>query len=207
MKCSLGISNFFPFYCFPLFLCIVHLRRLSYLSLLFFGTLQSDGYVFPFLLYLWLLFFSQLFVRTPQTTILPFCIFLGDGIDLCLLYNVTNLHSSGALSDLIPWICLSLPLYNCKVFDLGHTWMVNGFPYFFQFKSEFANKELMIWATVSSWSSFCWLYRASPSLAAKNVISLISVSTIMWHPCVESSLVLFKEGVCYDQCVLLAELY
>jgi len=31
----------------------------------------------------------------------------------------------------------------------------------------------MIWATVSSWSCFCWLYRASPSLAAKNIISLM----------------------------------
>ena len=28
------------------------------------------------------------------------------------------------LSDLIPWIYFSLPLYNCKGFDLGHTWMV-----------------------------------------------------------------------------------
>ena len=28
------------------------------------------------------------------------------------------------LSDLIPWIYLSLPLYNHKGFDLGHTWMV-----------------------------------------------------------------------------------
>ena len=28
------------------------------------------------------------------------------------------------LSDLIPWICLSLPLYKRKGFDLGHTWMV-----------------------------------------------------------------------------------
>ena len=28
----------------------------------------------------------------------------------------------------------------------------------------------MIWATVSSWSCFCWLYRASPSLAAKTII-------------------------------------
>ena len=27
----------------------------------------------------------------------------------------------------------------------------------------------MFWATVSSWSCFCWLYRASPSLAAKNI--------------------------------------
>ena len=25
----------------------------------------------------------------------------------------------------------------------------------------------MIWATVSSWSCFCWLYKSSPSLAAK----------------------------------------
>ena len=82
------------------------------------------------------------------------------------------------LSDLIPWIYLSLPMYNHKGFDLGHTWMVRGFPYFFQFKSEFGNKEFMIWATVSSWSCFCWLYRASPSLAAKNIINLISVLTI-----------------------------
>ena len=29
----------------------------------------------------------------------------------------------------------------------------------------------MIWATVSSRSCFCWLYRASPSLAAKNIIN------------------------------------
>ena len=33
-----------------LFLCIVHLRRLSALSLLFFVTLLSDGCLFPFLL-------------------------------------------------------------------------------------------------------------------------------------------------------------
>ena len=65
----------------------------------------------------------------------------------------------------------------------------------------------MIWATVSSWSCFCWLYKASPSLAAKNIISLVSVLTIWWCPCIESSLVLLEEGVCYDQCVLLAELF
>ena len=51
----------FPFYCFLIFLCIVYLRRLSYLSFLFFGTLHSVGYIFPFLLYLSLQFFSQLF--------------------------------------------------------------------------------------------------------------------------------------------------
>ena len=52
----------------------------------------------------------------------------------------------------------------------------------------------MIWATVSSQSCFCRLYRASPSLAAKNIINLISVLTIWWCPCVESSLVLLEEG-------------
>ena len=74
-------------------------------------------------------------------------------------------------------------------------------------KSEFGNKELMIWATVSSQPCFCWLYRASPSLAAKNIVNLISVLPIRWCPCVESSLVLLEEGVCYVQCILLAKLY
>ena len=35
----------------------------------------------------------------------------------------------------------------------------------------------MIWATVSSWFWFCWLHRASPSLAAKNILNLILVLT------------------------------
>ena len=59
---------------FPLFLCTDHWGRLSYLYLLFFGTLHSNGYIFPFLLGFWLLFFSQLFVRPPQAAILLFCI-------------------------------------------------------------------------------------------------------------------------------------
>ena len=64
----------------------------------------------------------------------------------------------------------------------------------------------MIWATVSSQSCFRWLYRASPSSATKNVINLISVLTIWWCSYVESSLVLWEEGVCYDQCILLVKL-
>ena len=79
MKYSLGVSNFLeellplPFYCFPLFLCTDPWGRLCNLSLLFFGILHSNEYIFPFLLCFSLLFFSQLFVRPPQTTILPFC--------------------------------------------------------------------------------------------------------------------------------------
>ena len=61
----------------------------------------------------------------------------------------------------------------------------------------------MIWTTVSSWSCFCWLYRASPPLAEKNIINLILALTIWWCPCVECSLVLLEKGVCYDLCVLL----
>ena len=45
----------------------------------------------------------------------------------------------------------------------------------------------MIWAIVSSKSCFCWLYRMPPSSASKNIINQISVLTIWWCPCVESS--------------------
>ena len=43
-------SLVFPFYYFPLFLFTDHRGRLSNLFLLFFGSLHSDGYLFPFLL-------------------------------------------------------------------------------------------------------------------------------------------------------------
>ena len=49
------------------------LVKAFYLSLLFFRTLHPDAYIFPFLLCLSLLLFSQVFVRPPKTTILPFC--------------------------------------------------------------------------------------------------------------------------------------
>ena len=55
-------------------ICIVHLGRLSYLSLLFSGTLHSVGYIFLFLLCLSLLFFSQQVLKPPQMTTLPPCI-------------------------------------------------------------------------------------------------------------------------------------
>ena len=120
-------SPSFPFYCFPLFICIDHRGRLSYLSLLFFGTLNSDRYIFPFLLCLQLIFFSPLFVRPTQATMLPFSfLFLGMVLitaSCTMLW--TSIHSfSITLSDLITWIYSSVPLYNCKGFDLGHTWMV-----------------------------------------------------------------------------------
>ena len=41
----------------------------------------------------------------------------------------------------------------------------------------------MIWATVSSQSCFCWLYRASLSLDAKNIINLILVLIMVMSMC------------------------
>ena len=83
-------SLVFPILLFP-FLCIDHWGRLSYLSLLFFGTLHSNGYLFPFLLCFSCLFFSQLFLRPTQTTILPFCISFSWGWSWSLLlYGVMN---------------------------------------------------------------------------------------------------------------------
>ena len=69
----------------------------------------------------------------------------------------------------------------------------------------------MIWASVSSQSCFFFsLYRAfqlwlQKKKKKKNIINLISVLTIWWCSCVESSLVLLEECVWYDQCVLLAK--
>ena len=82
---------------FPILLFSVSLHwslRKAFLSLLaILWNLHSNGDIFPFLLCLSLLFFSQLFVRSLQTTILPFCISFSCGyLDHYLLYNVSNLH-------------------------------------------------------------------------------------------------------------------
>ena len=104
--------------------------RKAYLSLLFVGTLHSNRTIFPFLLCLSLLFFSQLFVRLPQTTILTFCISFSWWWSWSL--PPVQCHEPPStvlqalfLSDLIRWIYLPLPLYNRKGFDLGHIWMVS----------------------------------------------------------------------------------
>ena len=97
--------------------------RLSYLSLLFFGTLRSNGYIFPYLLCLSLLFFSQLFVRPPQRTVLPFCISFSWGWSWSLPLVQCHEHPSIVLQALclIPWIYFSFPLYNHEGFALLHS--------------------------------------------------------------------------------------
>ena len=60
----------------------------------------------------------------------------------------------------------------------------------------------MIWVTVSSRSCFCWLYRASLHLAAKNINNLISVLTVWWCPCVVFSCVVGRGCLIWPVCSL-----
>ena len=169
MKCSLGISNFleeisspshsifFLYFfalitekgflispCYPLELSIQ--MGISFLSPLFFTSLlftaickaSSDSH------FAFLHFFFLRMVLIPV-----FCIM-----------SRTSVHSSsGTLSDLIPWIYLSLPLYNNKGFDLGHIWMV--FPPFFNLSLNLAIR--------SSWSE----PQSAPSLLFADCIELL----------------------------------
>ena len=69
-----GAIAFFPILLFSSISLHWSLKKTFLSSLLFFRTLHSDAYIFSFLLCFSLLFFSQLFVRPPQTVILLFCI-------------------------------------------------------------------------------------------------------------------------------------
>ena len=79
-------------------------RKAFLFSMLFFGTLNSVGYIFPFLLCFLLLFFSQLFLRPPQIAILLICISFSWGsmpflINASCTMSWTSVHSSsGTLS-------------------------------------------------------------------------------------------------------------
>ena len=59
----------------------------------------------------------------------PFCLFYFFFLGMifvivsCTMLQASICSSSGTLLDLILWFYLSLPLYNHKEFDLGHTWM------------------------------------------------------------------------------------
>ena len=135
MNCSLGISNFLeeipslPHSFIFLYSLPWSLRKafLSVLAILWNSAFRWIYLFFPHLPLASLLFL--LFARPPQTTILPFCISFSWGWSWPLPPVTYSEHPSIVLqalclSDLIPWIYLSLHLYNHKGFDLGHTWMV-----------------------------------------------------------------------------------
>ena len=134
MKCSLGISL--------IFLMRSHLSH-SVMFLYFFALIIEKGFLFSCCSSLELciqmgisFLFSFAFCFSSFTAIckassdshFAFLHFFFLGMVLILVsctMSQTCIHSSsGTLSDLIPWIYFSLLLYNCRGFDLGHTWMV-----------------------------------------------------------------------------------
>ena len=128
MKFSLGISNFLkeisnlPILLFSSISLHLSLRKafLSLLAILWNSTFK--WLYLSFLLCLSLLFTAICKALSDNHfAFLPF-FFFGDGLADCLLHNVSVLHpqffSHSIKSNPLN---LSLPLYNHKGFDLGHT--------------------------------------------------------------------------------------
>ena len=191
---SVRSYHFCPLWCPSLhenvpFIFPIFLKRSVVFPILLFSSISlhcSFKKAFFYLLaILWNSAFSLLYLSFSPW---PSCIsFRWDGIShstsvQCYEPLSIVLHTL-SLSDLISWIC-HLHCINYKGYDRSY---LNGLmvsPTFFNLSQNFAIR--------SSWSEpqscFCWLYRASPSLAAKNIINLISILTIWQCPCVESSL-------------------
>ena len=143
MKCSLSISNFLKrslvFQIILLFSSIsLHwLLRKAFLSLLAF--LWNSAFKWVYLSFSPLPFTSLLFSAICKASLKqPFCLFCYSfswgwswSLPLVQCYGSLSIVLQAlCLSDLIPWIYLSLLLYSPKGFDLGHTWIVQWFSLF-----------------------------------------------------------------------------
>ena len=135
MKCSPDTSNFLEeisslshSIVFLYFFCIDHWGKLSYLSLLFFGALYSDEYIFHFSpLPITSLLFSAI-CKVSSDNHFAYLLFFFLGIVLITVSYTTSwtsIHSSsGTLSVKPNPLNLSRPLYNHKGVDLDYSWMV-----------------------------------------------------------------------------------
>ena len=138
MKCSLDISHFLeeisivlPILLFSSISLQWSLRK-AFLSLL--AILWNSEFRKKYLSLTLLPFASLLFsdvCKASSDNHFAFLHFFILGMVLitasCTMLRPSLNRFSNTLSDLIPWIYLSLPLYNHKGFDLGHTWMVYWF--------------------------------------------------------------------------------
>ena len=130
------------------FLCISHfLEEISSLShsiffLYFFALITEEGflispcYSLELCIQMSLSFLSLICKPSPDShfVFLYFFSLWMVLIPVSRTMSWISVHSSlGTLSDLIPWIYLSLPPYNRKGFDLGHTWMDTSNLYFSPF--------------------------------------------------------------------------
>ena len=130
MKCSLGISNFLEeISSLSHYVVFLYFFKV-FLSLLV--ILWNSAFKWVYLSFSPLVFASLLFkaiCKASSDSHFAFLHFFFLGMVLIPVSSCTmswtSIHSSsGTLSDLIPWIYFSLPLYKHKGFDLDHTWMV-----------------------------------------------------------------------------------
>ena len=155
MKCSLSISNFLEeisslshYVVFLYFFALIAEAFLSLLAILWNSAFKWEYFSFPPLLFASLLFTA--ICKASSDRHFAFCISFSWGWSWSLpplqCHEPSSLVLQAlCLSDLVPWIYLSLPLYNHEGFDLGS--YLNGlvvFPTFF-------NLSLNL-ATRSSWS-------------------------------------------------------
>ena len=132
MKCSLGVSNFFE-----------EVTSLSHsiVFLYFFALIPEEGFLIS------PCYSLELCIQMGITIFSPFAfsfslfsaIFKASSDNhFTFLYSISwrwswslppvQCHETPSIvSDLIHWIYVSLPLYNGKEFDLGHTWMALWF--------------------------------------------------------------------------------
>ena len=136
MKCSLGISIIFlkrslvfPILLFS-FISLHWSLRKAFISLL--AIFWNSAFKWVYLSFSPLPFTSLFFSAICKVSsdylfaFLHFFFLIMVLVTASLTVLQTSIHSSsGTLSVLIPWIYLSLLLYNHKGFNLGHTWKVD----------------------------------------------------------------------------------
>jgi len=177
MKCSLGISDF-----------LEEISSLSQSIFLYFFTLVPEegflispcyslelciqlsiSFLFPFA-------FSFLLFSTIWKALLDNCFAFFISFTWGWSWSIPPVQchklpsivlQALCLSDLNSWTYLSLPLYNPKGFIYIIPEWSRGFPYFFQIKSEFGNKEIML-------LNFCFAEpQSSPGLVFADCIELL----------------------------------
>ena len=200
MKCSFGISNFLKeisclshstvfFYAFALFTQKVFLSLLALLWNSAFRWIHHSCAPLPFTS---LLFSAMCKASSDNHLAFLHFFFLG----MVLITASSKCYKSPhivlpalCLSDLIPWIYLSLPLFDHKGFWFRS--YLNGLVVFPTFLNLSLNLAIRIsWSEPQSAPSLVYAdcIELLHSLATKNIINLISVLTIWWCSCVESDM-------------------
>ena len=135
MKCSLSISNFLEeissLFHYIVFFYLHWSLRKAFLSLL--AILWNSAFICVYLSFSPLLLASLVFSAICKASSDNHCAFLYfffggrfSSPSLVQYYEPPPIVLQAlCLSDLIPWIYVSLPLYNRKGFDLGNTQMVS----------------------------------------------------------------------------------